>query len=135
MAVQPVFPTYQSPERLLIGWLATEMGVRVVAETPANLATVVPLLQVTGIGGSDFTPTFDSCNVDVDSYAASRGESEDLSNRARQALMFTLPRTILGGVGGAVVASVRTIMRPTWTPYDDTDLRRFTASYAVVLHS
>lgn len=132
MAVQPVFPTYQSPERLLIPKLASELGVRVVAETPANLATVVPLLQVTGIGGSDFTPTFDSCNVDVDSYAASRGESEDLSNAARHFLMWLLPGQILGG---AVVASVRTIMRPTWTPYDDTDLRRFTASYAVVLHS
>ena len=133
MAVQPIYPTYQSPERLLIGWLTLELGVRVVAETPASLATVVPVLQVTGIGGSDFTPTFDTCNVDVDSYAASRGESEDLSNRARAALMFTLPGKLIGGA--AVVASVRTIMRPTWTPYDDTDLRRFTASYAVVLHS
>ena len=133
MAVQPIYPTYQSPERLLIGWLTLELGVRVVAETPANLATVVPVLQVTGIGGADFTPTFDTCNVDVDSYAASRGESEDLSNRARQALMFTLPGKLIGGV--AVVSEVRTIMRPTWTPYDDTDLRRFTASYAVTIHS
>lgn len=132
MAVQPVFPTYQSPERLLIPWLASQLGVRVVAETPANLATVVPLLQVTGIGGSDFTPTFDACNIDVDSYAATRGESEDLSNAARHALMWVLPRTILGG---AVVTEVRAIMRPTWTPYDDTDLRRFTASYTVTLHS
>lgn len=132
MATQPVFPTYQSPERLLIPWLAAELGVRVVSETPASLDTVVPLLQVTGIGGSDFTPTFDACNVDVDSYAATRGESEDLSSAARQALMFTLPGKI---VGGAVVASVRTIMRPTWTPYDDTNLRRFTASYTVVIHS
>jgi len=128
----PVWPTYQSPERLLIPWLATQLSVRVVAETPADLSSVVPLLQVTGIGGSDFSPTFDYCNVDVDSYAATRGASEDLSNAARQALMFTLPGQI---VGGAVVTSVRTIMRPTWTPYDDTDLRRFTASYTVIIHS
>lgn len=128
----PVFPTYQSVERLLIPWLASQLSVRVVAETPADLASVVPLLQITGISGSDYTPTFDYRNMDVDSYAATRGESEDLAIRARQALMFILPGL---AIGGAVITSVRTIMVPTWTPYDDTDLRRFTAAYTVVIHS
>lgn len=125
-------PVYQSPERLLIPWLSAELGVRGVAELPASLAGVVPLFRLTGIGGSDFTATFDACNVDVDTYALTRGASEDLAIAARQALMWTLRGQRLGT---AVVTEVRTIMRPAWTPFDDTDLRRFTGSYAITLHS
>ncbi|WP_310962149.1 hypothetical protein [Nocardioides terrisoli] len=126
-------------EPLLVTWLAARFpGVRVCTETPANLAEVVPCIQVVGIGGSGDRLQFDSPRVDCDVYdaahdqASARENARTLAQQVRDALLQELPGQ---SVGDAFVLSVDEFMSPTWTPYDNTVLRRFTLSVGLRLHT
>lgn len=123
---------YASVEKLLVGWLETQLPapVRVVTELPAGLAAKLPVVQVVRFGGPDELPTIDLPNVDVDCYAATRGASEDLAEAVRDLLRFTLPGKT---VDGATVTRVQTISGPAWRPWDDTTMRRHGASYQLTI--
>lgn len=112
-------------------------GVRVVTETPANLADVCPLVVVVGIGGGGDAYQFDSPRVDLDVFdvdrngATARANSRDLAQDLHDWLLRQLPGQMLGS---AFVLSVSEFMSPTWTPYDNTNVRRFTLSVGLRLH-
>lgn len=105
---------------------------RVVTETPSNLGDVLPCIQVTRFGGADDVLVLDAAHIDIDTYAATRQAAADLAEQVRTYLRLTLPGT---SHGGGFVADVTTISAPTWTPYDNTTLRRFTASYRIAIRS
>ena len=127
------FTPLADAETLVRGWLATQFpGVRVVTEVPANLADVVPLIQVSRFGGSDDTIVTDAANIDVDTFGATRDEARSLGGQVRSALRLHLPGY---AAGGGAVQSVTTISAPRWVPYDNTNLRRFVASYRITIHS
>jgi hypothetical protein len=120
-------------EPLVRGWLDAQFPTaRVVTELPANLADVVPAIQVTRFGGSDDFITLDAANIDIDTFAATRDASRSLSEQVRAALRLHLPGY---AANGAAVQSVTTISAPRWVPYDNTSLRRFVASYRITIHS
>lgn len=122
-------------ESFVRDWLATQFPAptyRVVTELPANLADVVPLIQVVRFGGSDDIWTVDSANVDVDTFAASRDGARSLAEQVRTALRLHLPGY---ASAGAACQSVTTISAPRWVPYDNTSLRRFNAAYRITIHS
>jgi hypothetical protein len=104
----------------------------VVTETPANLADVLPVIEVTRFGGSDEVIVLDSANIDVDVYAATRDAARTLGEQVRTALRLHLPGY---ASAGAAVQSVTTISAPRWVPYDNTNLRRFNAAYRITIHS
>lgn len=112
-------------------------GVRVVTELPAKLAEVAPCVRVTGIGGTGDRWQFDSPRVDIDVFNVSRDEktarqnARDLAQQIRMWMLQQLPGQTLGASG---VLAVTEFMQPTWTPYDNTDLRRFTFSMGLRLH-
>jgi len=118
-----------SAESVLVAWLSSAFpDVRVVTETPANLADVVPLIRVSRFGGVDEQIwTFDNPTMDFDCYDTGRIAARDLAYQVRRSLRRDLPGQI---VAGAFVLSCRTLSGPAWTPYDNTtsDLRRFTYS-------
>ena len=124
-------------ESVVRNWLATHFGsgYRVVTELPANLATVVaatPVIQVTRFGGSDDLLVLDAANIDVDTFGLSRDAARSLGELVRSALRFN----IVGATqDGGFVAAVSTINAPRWVPYDNTDLRRFVASYRITIRS
>lgn len=127
------FTGYASAESVVRGWLATQFSpTRVVTELPADLAAVVPVIQVTRFGGSDGTLTLDAANIDVDTFATTRDASRSLAEQVRAALRLHLPGY---AASGAAVQSVTTISAPRWVPYDNTALRRFVASYRITIHS
>lgn len=107
-------------------------GVRVVTETPANLVAVLPLIQVTGIGGSGNAYDFENPRADLDVFAATRGDARHLAQQVHDWLLRNLPGQTLGA--GSAVLTVTEFMAPTWTPYDNTNLRRFTLSVGMRLH-
>lgn len=115
-------------EALLIPWLASTLTVRAVTDLPANLADVLPVVQVTRIGGpdDDNLSRFDIPAVDIDCYDADRAKASALAGRVHDALRITLPGLT---VGAGTVTKVQTITGPSWRPYDDTLLRRIGASY------
>jgi hypothetical protein len=57
--------------------------------------------------------------------AVGRAAARDLAHQVRASLRRDLPGRI---VGGLFVLSCRTFSGPVWTPYDNTNLRRFTYS-------
>lgn len=116
-----------SAEPVLVAWLTGAFpDARVVTETPADLAANVPCIRVRRIGGADEAVwTFDNPTMDFDCYAVGRAAARDLAYAVRASLRRDLPGQI---VAGAFVLSCRTFSGPVWTPYDNTDLRRFTYS-------
>ena len=127
------FTGLASAETLIRDWLAAVFpSARVVTELPANLADVLPVIQVTRFGGSDDFLTLDSANVDIDTFGVSRDAARSLSEQVRSAVRLHLPGY---SANGGAVQSVTTISAPRWVPYDNTSLRRFTAAYRITIHS
>jgi hypothetical protein len=123
---------YPNVEKMLVAWLSTNVGVRVLTDTPTNLAQILPVVQVTKFGGTDQVPGIDVANVDIDVYASTRDQAAGLAERVRYQLRMVLPGQQVAGI---TVSRVETIIGPSWRPYDNTSLRRFGASYAFTLHA
>lgn len=125
-------------EALLVPWLALTLGVRVVTELPADLGDVLPVVRVVRVGGGDDddVPSLDHPTIAVDCYGADRAAALDLAAQVHTALRVTLPGTLLRTEAGTVaVTKTQTISGPSWRPYDNTALRRFGATYRLILRS
>jgi hypothetical protein len=122
--------TYPDVEQALAVWLGNTMAVRSVTETPANLSTTLPVISVDRIGGADPTVSIDEATVDVEVFHTNRILARTLALAAQAAIRYQLPGQTLGG---GVVTRTKTISAPHWVPYDDTNLRRFVATYQVVV--
>lgn len=122
--------TYPAPERILADFLTADLGVRVCSEVPADLADVVPLVQAVRVGGPahDRDPFFLMPTINVDCFDADRASAMDLAH----AVDLSLRRRLSGAtVLGARIGRVATITGPSWRPWDDTDVRRFGATYQI----
>jgi hypothetical protein len=120
-------------ELVVRDWLTTAFPTaRVVTETPANLEQELPCIQVVRFGGADPLLVLDVANIDIDTYAASRDASRILAEQVRTSLRLHAEGQ---SVDGAFIAAVTTITAPRWVPYDNTNLRRFTAAYQVAIRS
>lgn len=124
-------------EAVLVPWLAAQFTTRYAAtvrtctETPAGLASAVPLVAVARSSGSDLEGILDRPIVDVDAFAADRIGASLLGRQAH----LLLTRYLTGAVtGGAVIGLVNTIKGPGWMTYQDLDVRRSTATYEIYLH-
>jgi hypothetical protein len=124
-------PVFVDVERLLVIWLSGRLGRRVLTDLPGDLAGQVPLVQIARYGGADERPGLDTVLLDVDAYGANRGSAVALAEAARHALRFALPGEQLDR---AVVTRVDTLEAPSLRPYDNTDVRRFGATYRLILH-
>lgn len=121
---------YGDIEKILTGWLASHLTVRTCTELPATLPAEI--VQVVRFGGGRPSIPFDDAHVDVDCYAADRSSAHDLAERVAQALMHDLP----GFTSGQVTAlSAECLSGPSWAPYDNTSVRRYTAAYLVRTHN
>lgn len=123
---------YVDVEAMLCTYITARRGCRTVTEIPSDLAAELPLAQVQRIAGADTIITLDQAIVDVDVFAVDRASAHVLAEQIR-----TDFRTNLTGYrfGGGTVALVETITGPGWLAYDNTNLRRYTASYRVTVHS
>lgn len=124
---------YADVESLLIGWLPSHLGgTRALTTLPANLATVLPIVQVTRISGGDSVISLDQAIVDFDTYAATRAGAQLLCEQVRGVLRLTLPGTVIGGFQ---VSRVATLSGPAWRPYENPAVQRFGASYQITVSS
>jgi len=120
-------------EVLLIGWLQSRLGVGVVVrdELDNNLADELPTVQVQRAGGGDDGFRLDRPVVDVNVYAASRGDASALSHQIRSLLLTELRGA---KTDTAVVGYITTISAPSNRPYENTALRRNGATYQMHVH-
>ena len=113
-------------EALLVDYLETTTGVRTVTSLPAQLETALPVFRVTGVGGADDRVT-DRTLVEVEAFAAQRGDARDLAETARQAMLAAAHTEL----DGWLVDTVQTESRPRWVDYANERVQRFLAMYGV----
>lgn len=122
--------TFAGVEQLLIDWTSAQLSVRCATDVPADLAQVVPLVQIVRIGGpsDDNLHRFQAATVSVDCFDTDRLSATELAHQVDDAW-----RTVLPGVvtGGGVVGKVRTLSGAAWRPWADTAVRRVGATYQV----
>lgn len=134
--------TYAEAESVMVAALKVAFPTaRVLTETPDNLADVLPCIRVARFGGAeDYIYTFDNATMDFDCFAATRGEARTLAHAVRTWVRRDLPGQTIsyddgnGGTASASVSRTRTFSGPVWTPYENTNVRRFTYSAAIRLH-
>jgi hypothetical protein len=117
----------------LVTWLSGQLGssVRVLTELPAELDSVLPVVQVQRVGGDDDTFRLDRALVDVDVYAATRADASMLARQVRDDLVIQLRGT---STASAVFGLVATVSAPQWRPYENIRLRRCGATYQMYFH-
>jgi hypothetical protein len=117
----------------LIVWTRARVasGIVVRDELDNNLAAELPTVQIEVVGGDDDGIRLDRALVDVNVYAATRAEAVALA-----AQLHGLYLTELRGSATetAVFGLVSTVSRPAIRPYENTDLRRVGATYAIHSH-
>lgn len=144
-------PAYVASESVVRSLLASHFdgspgqSVRVVTELPANLEDALPVIEIERIGGiASFPALLDWPRMDVWCYAKSSGTpgqldyvsarsaARDLAEQVRAALLFQLPGQ---SAAGGFVAAVTEQQAPVWRPFDNTDVRRFQATYSFAIRS
>lgn len=120
-------------EQVLVEYLTGQFPTaRVLTETPADLGAELPCIQVVRFGGSDDVYTLDVINCDIDVYAADRLSGLQLAEQIRTSLRLHAEGQ---EVNGAFIAQVGTLSAPKWVPYDNTTMRRISASYRIAIRS
>jgi hypothetical protein len=118
-------------EAELIAWLQEQLDVRHLTDLPANLTEILPVNQVTRVGGDDDSLRLDRALVNIDSYGVDRAAASLLARETRTLLVVTL-RGIQ--TANAVFARVSTVSAPAWRPYENPNLRRMGATYEIFCH-
>ena len=118
-------------EAELNAWLEDQLDVVHLTDLPANLADILPVNQVTRVGGDDDSIRLDRALVDIDSYGPDRAAASLLARQTRDLLVVKL-RGIQ--TAAAVFGRVSTISAPAWRPYENPQLRRMGATYEIFFH-
>lgn len=128
-------PASPDVELLLTRWArATLPDNEFGTEAPSNLADVLPWHRVTRLPGTDIELTLERALIDVDSFAADRTEASDAARALKDAMTYKLPGLYVPDLGAAIGA-VRVVASPAWRAWDNTNVRRYGATYLVVVHA
>lgn len=118
-------------EALGVAWLESAFPTdRICTETPSNLAAVLPAHRVTRVGGGDRDYVVDSALLTVDTFGATREAARQRAEQVRSSFIVDLPGLT---VGQGCVRATDTIHAPIWVPWDNTDIRRFVATYQLTV--
>lgn len=118
----------------LIVWLQAKAGPDVVVrdEVDNNLLEELPTIQIQRLpAGDDDGFCLDRALVDVDVYAATRGEALDLAGQVRGWLLQELRGSM---TNRAQYGRVRSSPPPAIRPYENIGLRRAGATYEIYSH-
>ena len=122
---------YADVEELLVAYLQAQFpDYRICTELPASITKTT--VQVARIAGTEST-VIDTPTVSIDVYAPDRLTANQAAANVRAAMNV---RGLAGYTQGpATVALITTISAPGWRPYDDTNVRRVGATYAISIHN
>jgi hypothetical protein len=131
MASNGLSQSYVDVEAFLVAYLTAQFPTyRICTELPAAITKTT--VQVVRIAGTEST-VIDTPTVSVDVYAVDRLTANDAAAKVRAAL--NVGRFAGYTQGPATVALISTISAPGWRPYDDTNVRRVGATYAISIHN
>lgn len=114
-------------EKLLVGWLAPLVpDARVCTELPDTLPDLT--VQITQLpGGVRPVVSFEDTRVDIDCYGLTRASAKQLADTVDQLITEELPGHVVSGV----LIQSTSGFSAAWTPYDNTDVRRMTATRVI----
>jgi hypothetical protein len=120
-------------EVALIAWLGDRLDGAVIRDELDNsLLDELPTVQVERLpGGGDDGIRLDRALVDIDVYAATKGEAAALAHTIRGLLMTQLRGS---ATPNAVFGRIATESAPARRPYENTALRRVGATYSISFH-
>lgn len=130
---------FPSIEKFLVTWIPTFTSVHTTVELPHDFqdangpTSMLPVVVVERISGAelDASPILDRPVIDIDCYASTRGESQELAEQIRHALRWTLPGSRIDGL---VFTRTRTVVAPRALPHANPAVRRYSANYELLLH-
>lgn len=108
-----------------LGDLVVDPSTQIGTSTPPDLADHLPFIRVTRFGGSD-DRIRDLARIDVDTFGPTRAVAQPLAEQVRQRLL-SWPLVVTGGV----IDRAETLTAPAEVPWDNQQIRRWTASYTV----
>jgi hypothetical protein len=124
-------------EQVLIAWLKTQFpAAEAVTETPASpeFEAALPIIKVVRVGGGR-RYSVHSPSVIIECFAtgpasgqSGRPAAKELAGQVAEALYGQLPGT---SVNGAIIGHVAEVSGPSWAPWDNTNVRRFVATYQI----
>lgn len=130
-AGQPVLPDLGE---VLVAFFAQQPeGIRSCTSLPDNLAAAVPLLQVVRASGAVFGRRYDRAFFDLNAFGADEDAASLLARQAEALLLAPINATF--PALGAVLGGARSVKRPAWTPYVDTNVALYAATYSIKLRS
>jgi hypothetical protein len=120
-----------SIEALLIAPGSAATSSRFLTESPADLASAVPVVRVLRLGGpsSDDLARFDAPTLSFECFAVGELAAMALATSVDR-WVRSLPGSRLAD--GTVVTKAQTVTGPSWRPYENTTIRQFGCSH--VLH-
>lgn len=127
-----VLHVHADVEQLLVGWVPTVVTARAVTELPNDLTGQVPVVRIVRVGGPTGLPGFDTPTVVIDCFDVTRPAAKTLALQVQAAVEYQLPRFF--NPYGTVLAT-ECVSGPSWLPYDNTNVRRFSATYRMTMHN
>jgi hypothetical protein len=119
-------------EAVLIAWLEAHVDdVRASTETPPDLDSRLPWLQVVRLGGPYDGFRRDQPTVDIVAFASNGPAASSLALQVQDLLHEQLEGSV---AGGAVINRIDTVTGPHHVPYDNPGMRRYEATYRLVVH-
>lgn len=132
-------PTFPSIEVILVQWIKARTGVHTLTELPHDFqeatgpTSLLPVIAVERVSGANLegSPILDRPIVDIDCYAATRGQAQSIAEQVRREFCWTLPGSRVDGV---VFSRTRVIVGPRLLPHANPAIRRYSANYEFLLH-
>lgn len=123
-------------DQLLVAWIPTVLPfdqygrrVRVVTDTPTNLADECPIVQVDRVGGPRFGKLAKP-SVDFNCFAVTRIDAAYLAEQIDELMNTQLPTMVLDHV----IGFQGSYSGPTWRNYENTFVQRYGMTYGYIVH-
>jgi hypothetical protein len=112
------YPAVVTPdvEAMLTTWLRDQLGVTTGTDLPEDLEQVLPVIQVTRLGGPRVQQILSQPRIDVDCFAPWREQARDLAADVEARLLSMRGATVASGTVGLVEIEVGASWRPDYNP-------------------
>lgn len=108
-------------------------AIRACTSLQGQLQDAVPLLQVVRASGAVFGRRYDRAFFDLNAFGANEDDASALARQAEALLLAPINQTFPDL--GAVLGSAESVRRPCWTPYENTNVQLYAATYSIKLRS
>lgn len=125
----PAGRRWPNAEKHVRAWLIAQTGRAVYTETSDGLTGDPVVYQITRVGGGDNRAIDKRVHIEVDTIAAKRGDMWDAAADAQTAM----DNLAANGFEDFYVDDVEETFAPAIEPYENANLRRATATYALTI--